>query len=184
MSFQLSNAQIAMILLAALAIWRAITSAGTLSTMDRAGTPSTPQGALGQQVINSVIKGLTLAVVGLCLVGVIYIYLRQPALPFPHLYVRLVPPEVARSAVSYPPLYIGGEAEVVSDEGLPLYRADEAGQPTDILKAQLWQGQVMTVIGGPSEWSGRYQWRVRTRDGVEGWAPLRTPAGALGLAPR
>ena len=180
----LTNWQVAAVILVALAIWTAVSSVNMLGTMRQGGTPNTPQAALGQAAITGSIGCLTVLVVALSIGGAFYLNVRHPTLPFPGLYVRLVPAEAALSPQSFPPFFVGGEAEVVADEGVPMFRADEAGQPTDMLKAQLWQGQVMTVIAGPSDQGGRYQWRVRTRDGVEGWVPVRTLSGRPALAPR
>ncbi len=184
MNIQLSNVEILMLALAVLAIWTVWGTANMMRTMGQGGNPNTPQAALGQAAITGTIGCLTMLVVALSLAGAAYLFVRRPSLPLPGISVRLVAPEGPRTALAYPSLAPGSQAQVVVEPWLSMYEADAAGKPTEQLKTYLWPEQTVKVVGGPADLNGRVMWRVQTQDGTEGWAPALAPTGRVALAPR
>jgi tetratricopeptide (TPR) repeat protein/uncharacterized protein YgiM (DUF1202 family) len=68
-----------------------------------------------------------------------------------------------------PPLIAGGAATVYPLSGDKLNVREGAGRSNPIV-TQLEQGAVVTILEGPQEADGFRWWKIRTSDGIEGWA--------------
>lgn len=68
-----------------------------------------------------------------------------------------------------PALIIGEEAIVFTDSGDRLNVRSEAGRDNELV-TQLENGSIVTILEGPVELEDLTWWKIRTSDGVEGWA--------------
>lgn len=69
----------------------------------------------------------------------------------------------------YPALAVGGQASVTSTEGDTLRVRENAGRSFAIV-TQLPGGTVVTLLEGPQIVDDLSWWKIRTADGIEGWA--------------
>lgn len=67
-----------------------------------------------------------------------------------------------------PALVVGGQAQVITGEALLNVRAGPG--LSNVILAKLDNGAVVTLLEAPQEADGLRWWKVRTEDGVEGWA--------------
>jgi WD40 repeat protein len=77
-----------------------------------------------------------------------------------------------------PVLVVGGTAVINTDDGDVLFVRANPNLSSDIV-ARLDDGAQVTLMEGPRESVGLIWWRVRTRDGLEGWSAQSLPEEGL-----
>ena len=84
-------------------------------------------------------------------------------------------PTTAYTSTSPPPrstsgLVVGGQARVRLAAGYNIFDVRSAPAWDGLVRAELLDGAIVTILDGPVAADNSLWWRVRTSDGIEGWA--------------